>query len=114
MRERAELDQHKERVTICREERRQREHRKQLAEVRKQGGGDMTDEGVIPPRTIRLKDPLASAPSPAPIPAPVTVPLLTDPWKQLLQERDRFLDHCQRSYFYNNSRSPAPWKIYAK
>ncbi|EDX18126.1 GD17301 [Drosophila simulans] len=38
----------------------------------------------------------------------------TDPWKQVLQDRDRFQANCNRSCFYNNSQSSAPWKIYAK
>ncbi|KAH8304131.1 hypothetical protein KR059_001034 [Drosophila kikkawai] len=108
MRERAELELHKQLVTICREKRRQRDERKQLAEWKKQqrsdGGGDAIN--AQPQITIRLRDPLARAPSSIPVPF--------DPWKQLLQERDRFVGQCNRSYFYNSSQSPAPWKIYAK
>ncbi|EDX02518.2 uncharacterized protein LOC6525575 [Drosophila yakuba] len=43
-----------------------------------------------------------------------TTPRPTDPWQQVLQERDRFQANCNRSCFYNNSHSSAPWKIYAK
>ncbi|XP_039499327.1 WAS/WASL-interacting protein family member 3 [Drosophila santomea] len=43
-----------------------------------------------------------------------TTPRPTDPWQQVLHERDRFQANCNRSCFYNNSHSSAPWKIYAK
>ncbi|XP_020805075.1 serine/arginine repetitive matrix protein 1 isoform X1 [Drosophila serrata] len=104
MRERAELEQHKQLVTLCREKQRQRENRKQLAEIKKQQQRD--GEVSKPQTTIQLKDPLASA--------SIHIPVPFDPWMKLLQERDRFLGQCQRSYFYNNSRSPALWKIYAR
>uniref|UniRef100_A0A6P4E1X7 Uncharacterized protein LOC108039473 n=1 Tax=Drosophila rhopaloa TaxID=1041015 RepID=A0A6P4E1X7_DRORH len=106
MREREELEQHKQQVSNCREQRRQREHQKEQAQVQKMeqksswGGGGAPAMEEASPREILSKNP----PSPRP----------TDPLKQLLQDRDRFQAHCRRSCFYNNSQSSAPWKIYAK
>lgn len=111
MRERAELEEHKQQVTQCRERRRQREFRKQMIELIKEqtDNGDATDatlgiqaDDVKQERQqIQHKDPLSAV-----------VP--SDPWEQLCRERDRFQAHCKRSCFYNHSRSSAPWKLYAK
>lgn len=111
MRERAELEEHKQQVTQCRERRRQREFRKQMIELIKEqtDNGDATDANLgiqaddvkQERQQIQHKDPLSAV-----------VP--SDPWEQLCRERDRFQAHCKRSCFYNHSRSSAPWKLYAK
>ncbi|KAH8357458.1 hypothetical protein KR084_006252, partial [Drosophila pseudotakahashii] len=83
MRERAELERHKQLVIDCREQRRQ-EEQKMMQKSPRGEGGDQPES-----RT-------------------------GDTWKQLLQDRNRFQANCNRSCFYNHSRSSAPWKIYAK
>ncbi|XP_017056301.1 uncharacterized protein LOC108098101 isoform X2 [Drosophila ficusphila] len=94
MREREELEQHKQQVANCREKLRQRECKEQLIREQQQAEQPSPREG------FQAKNP--------------PTPRQTNPWNQLLQDRDRFKAHCQRSCFYNNSRSSAPWKIYAK
>ncbi|XP_017065273.2 uncharacterized protein LOC108103996 [Drosophila eugracilis] len=87
MRERAELERHKQMVINCREQRRQKENQKQQS--------------------------CSSAPEGNCIENPQSAESF-DPWNSLLKDRDRFQAHCNRSCFYNNSRSSVPWKIYAK
>ncbi|EDV46411.2 uncharacterized protein Dere_GG19070 [Drosophila erecta] len=89
MRERAQLERDKQLVINCREKRRLKEQ--------------LWEQGAQPPsrnNNNQSKNPTMSTP--------------TDPWKQVLQDRDRFQANCNRSCFYNNSQSSAPWKIYAK
>nr|XP_044250847.1 bromodomain-containing protein 4 [Drosophila takahashii] len=91
MRERAELERHKQLVIDCREQRRQQEQKMMQKSPRGEGGALSSSN-----RAVQPENPTA------------------DPWKQLLQDRNRFQANCNRSCFYNHSRSSAPWKIYAK
>ncbi|XP_037725427.1 uncharacterized protein LOC119556980 [Drosophila subpulchrella] len=88
MRERVELEREKQLVVNCREQQRQKD---QLRE----------QNALEQPTHLRE---IQSDTAPTPI----------DPWNQLLQDRNRFQAHCNRSCFYDNPRSSAPWKIYAK
>ncbi|XP_043658993.1 uncharacterized protein LOC122623740 [Drosophila teissieri] len=89
MRERAQLERDKQLVINCREKRRLKERT-----------GEQAAHSPSRNNNNQSKNP--------------TTPRATDPWKQVLQDRDRFQANCNRSCFYNNSHSSAPWKIYAK
>ncbi|XP_036677099.2 uncharacterized protein [Drosophila suzukii] len=99
LRERVELEREKQLVINCREERR---YKDQLKEQNSSwgAGGAPSLEQPSHLREIQSENPNSTTPA--------------DPWKQILQDRNRFQAHCNRSCFYNNSRSSAPWKIYAK
>ncbi|XP_016962526.3 uncharacterized protein LOC108032966 [Drosophila biarmipes] len=99
MRERMELEREKQLVINCREQRR---HKDQLREQQSSWAAGGAPPQEQSPHLREIQSENATDPSP------------TDPWKQLVQDRNRFQAHCNRSCFYNNSRSSAPWKIYAK
>ncbi|KAH8318260.1 hypothetical protein KR074_000226 [Drosophila pseudoananassae] len=111
MRERAELEEHKQKVTQCRERRRQREFRKQMVELIK----EQTDNGLVTDSNLRVQvDDVKQERQPIQLTNPLSAVVPSDPWEELCCERNRFQAHCKRSCFYNHSRSPAPWKVYAK
>ncbi|KAH8373207.1 hypothetical protein KR009_002525 [Drosophila setifemur] len=118
MRERAELDKDKQQVTKCREQRRRLESKRKLAEMMKQKMQATNLEGGHPNKLARISEEEIQKEVQQQEQRPqrrlMSAAASSKHWKQLLQERDRFQTHCMRSCFYNNSRSSAPWKIYAK
>ncbi|KAH8261704.1 hypothetical protein KR026_008778 [Drosophila bipectinata] len=111
MRERAELEEHKQKVTQCRERRRQREFKKHMVELIK----EQTDNGHATDANLRIQaDDVKQERKSIQLNDPLSAVVPSDPWEQLCWERNRFQAQCKGSCFYSHSRSPAPWKVYAK